>query len=527
MPLRSRVVARWGLWATAWLAAVFGLLLILPARPTHCIARTGRLYLWNFVTDRTAIAVTQYPGLEGAFHHSGPIVFLDLVDGTIKTIPLPDDSLAAQGTLETSEQEQAALSGWRLSRLDFSGDFLVFQMVQGEFDRRLHVWNWRTGKELFRRSIPACLSGVLGNRIWIQSSNRASSEAELEFLEIPSGKRIPTALAAHQVELSTVTSSPDGRFVAEEGESQVRIWSIEQGREAFVARDAVRFAFSADSRWLATISDWNWKKAESDRDWRIYDVGTGTIVAHRHEVGDRDAVRRHSAASMTFHRDNQCVAVYSHSPIFRQGSFFPIGLGPVEIWDWQTGRAWSVPVTDGELWSPDYRGSFADLPTPRLVLDGHVMIDVATGQRLATMTESMRSHLTSPAPGWAIVEDNRRRFGDQVADVIAPISSRLAKVFTRNRRQLQLYDVPREVVVAQLGKDRGSFEFSPDNLRLISHDGESVDVWDLPPGRPVVRAFLWSLLVPLVGGFAARVRSSRRPRGDDAVREEDFRSATA
>jgi len=419
------------------------------------------------------------------------------------------------------------------SRVEFLGcqivgPYLVSKTARSEDHVRLTVWNWRTGQELLDREFECSNAGVVGDFVWTHPSPTDSDRPVTALYSISTGRRLSSKLPAW---VSPRRASPDGRIWLEDRDrhrfKEVEAWSLDSGTPLFTA-EADRFAFSADSHWLATVAC---REAAKDRaandgatkdgwvrSWRIYDLRTGSIAAERQEPISRKNVAAVLVSDLEFHDGGECVALYGYSDGGVGNPASPPPRDAVDVWVWREGdlrpiRA-SRPVSKevsslyrrSQPWLRQPRSRWkgeAELPS-RYVVDGDAVIDVVTQGRVGTLPPTAIDIL-AVAPPWAMIRTEPGPIGRQ----LAAISKRVAGEMSLPR----ICDLSTGTTVAWLGRGHSIFEFSPEGRWLLTHDNQSVEIWGLPVRRAVLQPFLWSLLVPLLGGlFSKRFRGgSRRP----------------
>jgi WD40 repeat protein len=312
----------------------------------------------------------------------------------------------------------------------------------GHDDRR--SWEWRYLKRLCRSAIltleghqlpVTCVTYSPDGRLLASCSGewRGREPGEVRVWDAETGQLLHD-LRGNQKTVQAVAFSPDGRLLASGGfDATVRIWDLTRPQEPAVVlqqQSPARVTFSPDGRLLAAGCD--------DRAVRIWDVHERKLVrTYRKHQGDVFAV--------AFHPTENLVASGSHSG------------DAVRLWDPKTGEdVQALP------WSADVR-SVAFSADGKLLAAGSYEGAVRVWDLSNTDAEPITHHL----------------YAGPVLCVSFSHDGRVAWCTTTGR--VQIID-PRtgERLQALRGHDGtvGCVSFSPDGRRLATAGGHRVRVWD-------------------------------------------------
>jgi len=520
MPFRAAIPVRWRRWVAAWVIVLLALVWGLSPAPHAQVEVGGQVVFRGFVDDRTLVAehLAKPADDDLLIFVTGPIEVLDLSNGTLRTIHLPDDSLAGRTTI--TRREIAANRGWRFEWMRLAKDSLVVGMgappsetVPGQArgtgpKGRLLVFDVRTGTERFRREFTNATAGVLGERVWIQSTEKAP-EPFLTLLDLRTGAEVPTAIPPGRVNWSTCVAEPNGTFLVERLKTRVRVWRVDAAEPVWET-DADVHAVSPDARRLAMLTSGPVAdgKPEQER-WRIYDLEKGRLLAEQRQdvEGHRPPVER-----LAFLEGDRHVAAYTASPPFPKNSRAMPVIRGVDVWDWREERLRSMRSATGEVYQTDPAAMAMDGATAlRLIVDGEDLIDVATGERVHRVPLELNLQEIDPTYRWAVVQDPSPAPPRWVLRLAARISSWLTNAIVPESNR-SLYDLSAQRRMARLPPGWEMGVFSPDGKWFVSQRGGRIDLWSLPTTRPWGRTALISLLIPIVALFVGMQKSGSRAR---------------
>lgn len=514
------------MWLLLWGLVFASLLEWLPRQPTHRTQLAGHLYHQGFVSSGTSqsssdsfLALTlQEPdgsGPESRLH------LIDLTTGDKRSIPLNNvvQSRGFRGTAAGSSPR----AEWAVDSVFLAGGTLVATMWRDDGTHcRIVAWEAHTGRESFRQESETCEAGLIGSRAWFQSVP-SHPEPFLKLFDVASGQQVPTRLSADQLRIRDCEASPDGRFLVKTRGAETRVWNVETG-EVVLTETARNIALSADGRWVAMQFVADSQDPRRVMTWKVCDLDTGRIVAER-EVVLTAGVSHYMMTE--FLDEDRVLAAYRPSAANRAE------IGEIDVWRWQANsmEMAELPPSDKDafrtmrpatgtyrpsgwvFWvlplpSPAFRGAFRPQPRNRLVYDGQVVLDVATGRTIATLPQGGTNPHLSPDGRWGVLDFDTPRWQLRLMSWLSAYVPWISK-WARPGQALTLCDVQRDRRTASLPyREWISQAFSRDGTWLATHDGESLALWQLPPRRPWGRAFGISLLVPLIG--AGRLRK-RRP----------------
>ncbi len=532
------------LWLVAW-GAVFAILLfLLPTKPDFHLETPGRLEIHGFADNRTLVLKSLRPhGVGGrSYIESLPLVVVDLPTGSMRTIDLPAGFGRPEAATGTETKPVRQIGGeegarrWNLTGCHVAGDDLVVEMSAGTgildgdvvgrtltgggsmlvdlsrkpgIPRWLHIWNWRTGEAVLHRAIDGRASGVVGSRFWVQTADPTDPERQIEFFDVPTGQSVDAP-----VDYMHLTNfAPDGSVVAQPGPEAVTFWRLDRSRRAddrplLTIPPWTQFAFSPDSRHIGTLDYWEQSKEgspdERRRTWRIFDAATGSQIAEKVETG-RLSGGVENPLAITFPDGGSLAA---HGPQKKTAGLLMHGIecGPISLWRWRTSA--EIRLIDGLLSRVTRTFSSSELDLPRAVIDSSTLVDVATGEPLATLPPGLQMMACSSPPRWGVVQGATPGFRQKVADIVARISPSAAERISRPYEP-RLFDVARGRPTAPLGENRHSFWFSPDNRWLVTQDAGTLEIWRLPPRLRLLDALLRSLPVPLLAIVFTSIRRRR------------------
>ncbi len=323
-----------------------------------------------------------------------------------------------------------------------------------------------------------------------------------------------TKVPADAVNVLNVVQSPDGTLIVplaprNRDRGAIQVWNLERSvaenrRELYTLPDVERCAFSSDSRRLATISPWKrLNDTQHRRVWRIHEAESGTEIQRHEEVRTARSYELRDAEVLAVHDQANCIVARSryHGEI----------LVP-ERWEIGAGVVRKLDQSRYQTSDVGYDGRFGDRTKSRYVFDRPLVLDVTTGQAVARLDPDFDVSAVSPGARWAVVDDQRPRIRDRISDFIETLQSGPGlRVLSPSPRRL--YDLAQERSLAVLGDEETESIFTPDGRWLVSLTLDGIEIWALPPSRPVGRALLWSLLVPLIAVVRPRLRRPFGARG--------------
>lgn len=485
-------------WIVLWVLFFAGLVAFLPRRPVRRVENTGPIGPMRFADSNTLLL------------SSNGFSVLDLRDGSLQPLkePVYDDEPVR--TEEDLEREKATRfydqlwdthsAGPRFGLRGIAGDHFVLARPRG-VELRVSVRNWRTGEEAFYRNYLNGDVWVAGDRVYVEWVTPGTTRAQLDVWDMATGDPVPAPGPPERLAMRGGQVSPDGQYLAAHGGySKLRLWSLTGCRDLFTAQGEL-FAFSSDSRHLAVTLREKRKTRRRDeiprRILRVYDMGTGEVVAERTEAGaalETDEI-------LAFHDEDRCVVIYARNN--SSGTRCP----KIDVWRWEADALQTLRST------PGYQGPKSVVLgppiAPRFVLDEDRIVDVATGLPLCTLA-TPNPQLVTSAPGWIVLRSSGGRPADRLAALVKPYSTPLAEWIAAGDAA-ELCDLTGQTV-ALLGKGRPVTLFSPDGRWLVTRDPTSIEIWQLPPSRPWFSAFAISLVVPLLAGFREWQRRRREGR---------------
>lgn len=511
MGQRSAIPIRWAIWVPIWGIAFAALAVGLPARPAYRITGYGQPHPKRFLDEETLLISHTDPVISPGPHSVPLFHLLDLPTGMVRSVEFPpliknaDDLDERQSSEPGMIWQSKQIRGWEVF-----GHFLVVRFRVA--DRLwVGVWNWRTGKETWRRLVPLRrASGVIGRWVWMQEDPRSQSQAT-DLFDIATGEpaenSLPDGLPAMRLAAPGIWDvSPDGRFLIDYGGFPARLWSLDakEGSRPPAPVElpgTVAAAFSSDSRYVAALSVWRPFGTGFRRVWRVFELPTARQLAeHEQTRGVADVTQpgfrfleggRHVVAS-----DDD---VYpGRSALELPGSDF------IYCWNWQanemrtlTGSA-SLRPLDAEFTGKS-----------KFVIDDQQIIDISTGQPVARSVPPREVQAISSSSRWALVREAPADLLLWIAGVVARWSKPLGEFLTPSPR-LRLQDLSTGWSVASLDPQRIP-RFSPDSRWLVSTRDDALEVWPLPVPLPWGRAALWLLGVWLIPLSARLLRRRKTP----------------
>ena len=349
--------------------------------------------------------------------------------GAVQSVAFsPDGATVAVGTHSTvtlwetgaSRERRRLVKGFLapVTRLTFSpdGTMLATAMQQG-----VVVWDPRTGRELRTIRGNDTVTSFAASRDWHTIATVGRRELEVRLWDGSTGRPIGTLSGATE-RAGAVAFGPEGRWLAAQGGTAVRMWDLADGRALDALghereTDAVAaVAFSPDGRWLGraswgqAIDVWDFARARFLKtlstprdehfiravtlspDWRWAAAASATRVVKIWEAPNGRELHRLTA-------DVQSLAFSPDGSLLATGAT----TGAVKIWD----VAWGIELRAVSHGTREIR-AVAFAPDGRTVVsaseDGSVaMWEVATGReqrRLAGHAGAVRALAFNADGGW-------------------------------------------------------------------------------------------------------------------------------
>jgi WD40 repeat protein/serine/threonine protein kinase len=404
----------------------------------HLVAgsRDGTATLWEVATGR-AIAVLRghTDEIESvAYSPDGRAVATSSADGTIKLWR------AADGKELLTLREQ----GGAVYRVAFSPSGRC--LASATSDRTVKVWDATRGQEARRLASPlfqlACAALAVspdGKELAVAELARTSAQppGHVHVVNLTTDK-VTLRLGPHAGGFKTVAFGPEGRLIAADWDTDVKIWDRRTGREVHTLRGhtaaVTAVAFSPTGATLASGSE--------DTTIKIWDLTTGKAVLEL--TGHRQRI-----TSIAFHCNGRYLASGSKDNTAR-------------IWDLSDGR--SVHV----LLGPDTVNAVAFRPDGRQLACGSAgrtvsLWDTTTGQLVRVLGVHPQE-----VKGICYTPDGRRLASSTALDSVHIWDAITGQEALTLRRQLTM---------------GGSVVFSPDGRLLIAGDAfrPQVKIWEAAP----------------------------------------------
>jgi WD40 repeat protein len=356
------------------------------------------------------------------------------------------------------------------------------RIVSGSDDDTAKVWDAETGNELMtlQGHESGCTSVAYssdGNLI-VSGDN----EGEIRVWDALSGNKVMT-LSQHWV--SSVSFSPDGKYILSGGENDVKIWDLKTGAEVITLRGhtspTMSVRFSPDGKFIAS--------GDMDNLIKVWDIRSGKelVTLHGHEgyvwgvaftqdgkkiiSGSRDGtikfwdfgVNRESTRIVGY-RGNVSIAFNLDGKRIVSGSRWE---GIVKVWDVSSGTELMTPIKRQILLmdmsvSPNGKYIAAVFPFSTIKV-----WDAETGTEMVTLRGNEARVLS------AIFSPDGKRLASRNADktIDAFDTETGEKVLTLRGHEDWVTDMA----------------FSPDGKRIISGDTNGrVKVWDMESGIEVM-----------------------------------------
>ncbi|AMV17622.1 hypothetical protein VT03_06995 [Planctomyces sp. SH-PL14] len=456
----------------AWMATVTVPFLASRPAPEYVRSTIENPLPLQFVGPR-ALLLSEYTQADyGHPMPNGPLYLLDVPTGRMVEL--------GNGDQQTGQEAPAkGQFGGFLQDLAVAGDFIVANMSHGEHERRLRIWNWKTGQLRVDRDSTSCKCGVIGDLAWLQLG------PTFELLRMSDGASVPWNGPADRIDFSTAIPSRDGRFVIKTDAIGVHVWRLDSAAEHLKIEGAQLAACSSDSRWLATLSRIPAKDGQSGRShvWQVYDLQSGQRDSERKTSDDE-----FSFDALAFHDEDRCLVAYSVVADTSGGTYSISQFHEIDVWKWRENtleRRRASPRHFQDLRETAWERK---LTTPRTVIDRDHVLDVVTGKQVATLDESGEPTLLATAERWALVS------GPAGEGHYSPISTR--------------FEAPELLDVATGRRNSGvtdfwAGKFSEDGNWLVVSDKKALSAWSLPLRRRGRLSLGWALLAfgPLLAAF--------------------------
>lgn len=460
------------MWSLAWVATVTVLFPASRPAPEYLRSAIENPLPLQFVGPR-ALLLSEYTQADYGYPMpNGPLYLLDVPTGRMVELGNGDQQTGQEATAKGQ-------FGGFLQDLAVAGDFIVANMSHGQHERRLRIWNWKTGQLRVDRDSTSCKSGVIGDLAWLQSGPK------FELLRMSDGASVPWNGPADRIDFSTAISSRDGRFVINADATGVHVWRLDSAVQHLTIENAQLAACSSDSKWLATLSRIPAKGGQPGRShvWQIYDLLTGQQSAEMETSNDE-----FSFDALAFHDDDQCLAAYSAVADTSGGIYDISQFHEIDVWKWRENtleRRRASPRHFQDLRETAWERK---LTTPRTVINRDHVLDVVTGKQVATLDESGEPTLLATAERWALVS------GPAGDGHYSPISTR--------------FEAPELLDVATGRRNSGvtdfwAGKFSEDGNWLVVSDKKALSAWSLPLRSRGRLSLGWALLAfgPLPAAF--------------------------
>jgi WD40 repeat protein/serine/threonine protein kinase len=329
----------------------------------------------------------------------------------------------------------------------FSPDVRLLARIVGD-PRAVELWDATTGRLVRTLNCDerACALAFSpdGKRLAVGSAGparfgavHAVSPARVSICDAASGQILRT-LAGHTGYFSTLSFSPDGKWLAVGHDALVKIWDAGTGREALVlknqGRSVLGVAFSPDGKRLA---------ATSREAVRVWDAETGEeLLCLRGHAGTVNTV--------AFSPDGKRLASGSSDQM-------------IKLWDVATGRlAFTLRGHTSSIWSVAFSPDGKQLVSGDD--EGTVKLWDATTNPEALLLEGSLSIAFSP---------DGKRLASGGPD-----------------KTIRIRDVGSGRELLRLEGIAGSLAFSPDGKRLASSGGvygieQKITVWDAASGKQI------------------------------------------
>lgn len=477
---RSRRVRRRAIFMGLWLGLFATLLFSLPSAPLLRIRCGEQVNILGISDDSsTLVGVTLRGGTEPrpvVVLPTWPIRLFDLTTGEERRLEHPDEKETHETVQEADGAVYHIAGQFRLligqHQVSGSGDYLAVGYRQlrendAEGSRRLRVMNWQTGNVVFDE-LNEFDHALVGRSLLLAPRSGPSSP---QLWDVKLGTKMKLGWVGDYRGLESVAPSPDARRLATWSTERLRVWNVADRQAQFELPGGVAAAvFSDDGEKLACLGTWTPKGlTQFVRIWRVVDVASGSVQTEEQEVIElTEGGSSPSDKTFLLRFINRGTGV-----LVQQKS------GPTTWW-----------VAGGGF----VRGSFYDEP----LVDEFGVMDYSQDQR--------RVLLYSFEAG---VRD---------LPIIREVLTLFSRLFGRPQETVvsyQLWDQVDRIRIARFGLGLEEIGWlTPDGTKAIIRSGSEYHVWGIPPGRPWMTAFLWSLIVPVAA--ALLLRRSRRNRTQDA-----------
>jgi WD40 repeat protein len=455
---------------------------------------------------------------------TGPAQSWDLWNGHPEKFDLADKARprgAFPGGTRAAEWSKSYII-WEM-QIAPCGNVLAYDYGKPDWgDPSLHLLDLTSGKEVL--CLPGAtlhdrFSGFSGDGKWfaVMYGSTGARCRSVRVFATATGKEIVLNDPAHpSEEVLAFSFSPDGQFLAVTAKIDnawhTHIWEI------------------ATARKLGMIPGWNFyvvlgpgaktlAAVQNHGIVRLFDVATGRL---RLEMKDHDMF-----TALTFARDGRTLTAYDDA--IGNGR----SLNRATTWDADTGRLlnrFDPPVQGFTCVDPNWpshplvEARIAD-GSPRIFVqhdrDHCDVYDVITGEHL------VGSWLTSHSPV-RVSPDNKTLVTHGKSEprpnaIWQWIKEHVFRAATKadeddEPARLQLWDLSTSRSLAVLDDYGSECLFSADGKTLVAQkDWTTIDVWDLPPRKPVGSIIAWSIAPPLLVLLLAAIRRRRLRRKAGAV----------